>query len=74
MLDAIVIPGGGLLPDGSLPPWVVARFELALAGWLGEVFLPLSAGTTHRPLALSATGQPRSAWGGGASGAWLDSY
>ena len=46
MLDAIVIPGGGLLPDGSLPPWVVARFELALAGWLGEVFLPLSAGTT----------------------------
>lgn len=74
MYDAIVIPGGGLLPDGTLPPWAVARFERALAVWSGplaggEVFLPLSAGTTHRPLALGPQGQPRFEAHAGAS--WL---
>ena len=59
MYDAIVIPGGGLTSAGRLPPWVEARFERALAIWKGEIFIPLSAGTTYRPLALTASGQPR---------------
>ena len=28
--DCILIPGGGLLNDGSLPPWTIARLDYAL--------------------------------------------
>jgi hypothetical protein len=55
--DAILIPGGGLLADGVLPPWTVSRLELALARWSGELLIPLSAATTHRPLPLDADGR-----------------
>lgn len=58
MVDAIVIPGGGLTREGELPAWSRARFGRALEFWSGEFLIPLSAGTTHRPLALTATGRP----------------
>ena len=48
--DSILIPGGGLLNDGSLPPWTVARLEHALS--LKDVcrwFILLSGGTVHKP-------------------------
>lgn len=56
--DAIVIPGGGLQPDGKLNPWVVARLERALALYNGEYIIAASAGTVHRPPPLSEEGFP----------------
>ena len=55
--DAILIPGGGLLAGGGLPPWTVSRLELAVARWSGELLIPLSAATTHRPLPLDVDGR-----------------
>ena len=57
--DGILIPGGGLTADGSLPPWTVARLEraLALAGEAAWV-IPLSAGTVHKPPPLNPEGFP----------------
>ena len=57
--DAILIPGGGLLADGSLPPWTNARLELALkhfpeTKWIGL----LSGGTVHKPPPLDQSGFP----------------
>ena len=48
--DCILIPGGGLLEDGSLPPWTIARLKYALSQkddchW----FILLSGGTVHKP-------------------------
>ena len=56
--DAILIPGGGLLPGGELPPWTIARLDRALAIDPGALFIPLSAATTHRPLPLDTHGRP----------------
>lgn len=56
--DAILIPGGGLLRDGNLPPWVCARFDLALAVHRDELLIPLSAGTTHKAPPLDEGGFP----------------
>ena len=50
--DAILIPGGGLLEGGELPPWVKARLDRALALRDGELLMPLSAGTPHRRRAV----------------------
>jgi uncharacterized SAM-binding protein YcdF (DUF218 family) len=47
--DLIIIPGGGLLADSSLPPWTVARLEAALAIRTTEPILTLSAGSPHKP-------------------------
>ena len=47
--DLILIPGGGLLPDGILPPWTVARLDAALAIRTAEPILTLSAGSPHKP-------------------------
>jgi len=58
VFDAIVIPGGGLLPDHTLPPWVLPRFERALALRRAEFVLPLSAGSPHRPSPFTAQGGP----------------
>lgn len=50
---AIIILGGGLLPDGSLPPHTLLRVERAveiyhqLEGHV--VIIPLSGGTPHKP-------------------------
>lgn len=48
--DCILIPGGGLLLDGSLPPWTQARVDRALeiqdnTRWIAC----LSGGTVHKP-------------------------
>jgi hypothetical protein len=48
--DCILIPGGGLLEDGSLPAWTRSRLDLALelqheTNWIAT----LSGGTVHKP-------------------------
>lgn len=57
--DAVVIPGGGLTPDGELPPWVKVRFEKALE-YREKVkhFLLLSGGTVHKPPPIDHRGFP----------------
>ena len=57
--DCVLIPGGGLLDDGSLPPWTIARLEYALSlkdnsRW----FILLSGGTVHKPPPLNEDGFP----------------
>ena len=57
--DCIFIPGGGLLPNGSLPPWTLARLERANAlkshtQWIAF----LSGGTVHKPPPLNENGYP----------------
>jgi uncharacterized SAM-binding protein YcdF (DUF218 family) len=57
--DCIFIPGGGLLPDGSLPPWALARLERAKAlksqtRWIAF----LSGGTVHKPPPLNENEYP----------------
>jgi uncharacterized SAM-binding protein YcdF (DUF218 family) len=58
-VDGILIPGGGLLQDGSLPPWTMNRLDrsLELIGrtrWIGL----LSGGTVHKPPPLDEAGFP----------------
>src|SRR6202050_2665668 len=55
--DAVLIPGGGLTDSGELPPYVTARLDRALAH-AAAYFIPLSAGTPHRPPPLNARGYP----------------
>jgi hypothetical protein len=50
--DAILVPGGGLLDDGSLPPWVINRFERAISRAEDAPIIALSAGTTHKRRAV----------------------
>ncbi len=57
--DCILIPGGGLLEDGSLPPWTIARLNYALSvkdecRW----FILLSGGTVHKSPPLNENGFP----------------
>lgn len=57
--DAVLIPGGGLTPTGAVVPWVQARLERAIAlAPRPQFFMPLSAGTTHKPPPLDADGFP----------------
>ena len=57
--DSVLIPGGGLLNDGSLPPWTVARLEYALSQKdKCRRFILLSGGTVHKPPPLSEGGFP----------------
>jgi hypothetical protein len=58
MYDALLIPGAGLLPDGELPPWVRARFDLAISLYQNEFIIPLSAGTIYKPPPLDRNGFP----------------
>lgn len=58
-LDCTLIPGGGLLPNGALPPWTIARLDLALtmkkqSRWIGL----LSGGTVHKPPPIDTRGYP----------------
>ena len=55
-LDAILIPGGGLRKDGSLPPWVVRRCDRALERHQGGFIITLSAGTPHKAPPLDERG------------------
>jgi uncharacterized SAM-binding protein YcdF (DUF218 family) len=60
---AIIVPGGGLLDDGELPPHTVLRLQQAL-----DIYhacerrackvIALSAGTTHKPQPRDARGFP----------------
>lgn len=57
--DAVVIPGGGLTPDGELPLWVKVRFEKALEiRERVKYFLLLSGGTVHKPPPTDHRGFP----------------
>lgn len=58
MVDAIIVPGGGVRANGELPLWVQARFDHALTLWQGEPFLCLSAGTVFKPLPRDTVGHP----------------
>jgi hypothetical protein len=49
VFDSIVIPGGGIREGGQVTPWAAARFDCALQRDCGQLFVCLSAGTTHRP-------------------------
>ena len=56
--DAVLVPGGGLRPDGALPAYVLTRLEAAQA-LAGEApIVLLSAMTVHRPPPLDAAGFP----------------
>ena len=58
-LEAVLIPGGGVTPSGQVTPWVEVRLARAIAlDPQPTYFLPLSAGTTHKPPPLDATGFP----------------
>lgn len=57
-LDGIFVLGGGVREGGQLPPWVIARFERALAIGGDAPIVCLSAGTVHRPPPLTAEGYP----------------
>ena len=57
--DCILIPGGGLLLDGSLPPWTQSRVDRALelqdqTRWIAC----LSGGTVHKPPPVNDAGYP----------------
>lgn len=52
------MPGGGLLPDGSLPLWVQNRFDFAIQRANGSSILALSAGTPHKAPPLDKGGRP----------------
>lgn len=57
-LDGIVVPGGGLTPDGELPPWTIQRLDLALSRATGrEYIITLSAGTLYKPMLLEPSGR-----------------
>ncbi len=58
MPDLIIVPGGGVRADGSLPLWSQSRFDRALQIRRNEPILCLSAGTVHKrgPLLESVAG------------------
>lgn len=59
MLDAVLIPGGGLTESGDVVPWVQARLDRAIAlRPQPSYFIPLSAGTTHKPPPRDTNGFP----------------
>lgn len=55
---AVLVPGGGLLPDGGLPPWMRQRLERALSEPGEPLIVLLSGGTVHKPPPLDAEGFP----------------
>jgi hypothetical protein len=57
-VDAVLIPGGGLRPDGRLPPWVLPRLDRAVEVRGDAYVVPLSRGTVHKPPPLDPCGFP----------------
>jgi uncharacterized SAM-binding protein YcdF (DUF218 family) len=57
--DLIIVPGGGVSIDGSVPEWVRKRLDRAAELSGGDIpVLCLSAATVHKPSPLDATGRP----------------
>ena len=58
--DLIIVPGGGVSADGSLPTWSRLRFDRAVecSGGGAIPILCLSAATVHKPSPLDGTGRP----------------
>jgi len=56
--DVIVVPGGGVRPGGTVPPWTRERLDHALCLRQDEPVMVLSAGTVHRPPPLDSDGFP----------------
>ena len=56
--DVILIPGGGVRPGGTVPPWTRERLDHALRLRQDEPVMVLSAGTVHRPPPLDTEGFP----------------
>ena len=56
--DAILIPGGGLLPDGKPPRWVRERLDKAIEIADARFFVTLSRGTVHKAPPLDERGFP----------------
>lgn len=58
--DAVMVLGGGLTPDGGLPPWVERRLEGALHVYSQQPrpipIVLLGAGTPHKRPVLDAAG------------------
>jgi hypothetical protein len=58
-MDAIVVPGAGLLAGGGVPPWVENRLIRVLEIADGEVpVILLRAGTVHTPHPTDPDGRP----------------
>lgn len=48
-IDAIIVPGGGVLDDGTVTPWVKARLDASIEyECVSRFIITLSRGTTHR--------------------------
>jgi uncharacterized SAM-binding protein YcdF (DUF218 family) len=58
MHDAIVLPGAGVRPDGSVPPWIENRLARVLEIGGDTPVVLLSAGTVHKPPPLDVRGRP----------------
>jgi hypothetical protein len=56
--DAILIPGGGLLSDGTPPPWVCRRLDEAVQAADTRFFVTLSRGTVHKAPPRNSRGFP----------------
>lgn len=56
--DAVLVLGGGVRPNGMLPPWVERRFDRAIEIRSGSPIVCLSAGTVHRPPPVNVEGYP----------------
>ncbi len=57
--DCVIVPGGGLLPDGTLPPWTKERLaEAAQKSNFQRFIFCLSGGTVHKPPPRTKTGFP----------------
>ncbi len=59
IFDCILIPGGGLLTDGTLPAWTRSRLDLACSlASQTRMIACLSGGTVHKPPPLTKEGFP----------------
>jgi hypothetical protein len=54
----VIVPGGGLDPDGRPPAWVRARLDRAAALQYDGYIITQSAGTPHKPPPLDEGGFP----------------
>lgn len=56
--DGVLVPGGGLTPDGRPNPWVIQRLDSARMVAAEPYLICLSAGTPHKPPPLNSKGFP----------------